>query len=237
MKTLKDNGKCRMDDLNRIVGLRLSELLKDEKQETTRTKLNVEQGTVSKWKTGKQLPNPETLVMIADMYGVSIDWLLGISDVKERNSLSIDQVSYEQVVRILDKLFKLSNIEVLDFYSVAREKNLSDIYRADTDESLRNNTDYIKVNDRVLSYLLRRRKIINDFDEEMAEEWLKKSLAIFKQLIILDYRGKVDEVIATKPLSTFKEGDWSETVQEIQGLSEQEMEEYLESKSMKKEGK
>lgn len=237
MKTLKDNGKCRMDNLNKIVGLRLSELLKDEKQETTRTKLNVEQGTVSKWKTGRQLPNPETLVMIADMYGVSIDWLLGISDVKERNSLSIDQVSYEQVVRILDKLFKLSNIEVLDFYSVAREKNLSDIYRTDTDESLRNNTDYIKVNDRVLSYLLRRRKIINDFDEDMAEEWLKKSLAIFKQLVILDYRGKVDEVIATKPLSTFKEGDWSETVQEIQGLSEQEMEEYLESKSMKKEGK
>lgn len=237
MKILKDNGKCRMDDLNKIVGLRLSELLKDEKQETTRTKLNVEQGTVSKWKTGKQLPNPETLVMIADMYGVSIDWLLGISDVKERNSLSLDQVSYEQVVRMLDKLFKLSNIEVLDFYSVAKEKNISDMYRTGPDESLRNDTDYIKVNDRVLSYLLRRRKTINDFDEEVAEEWFKKSLAIFKQLVVLDYRGKVDEVIATKPLSTFKEGDWGETVQEIQGLSEQEMEEYLESKSLKREGK
>ena len=156
-----------IQNLNLIVGQRISEILKNEKQDNMANKLNVLQGTVSKWKTGKQIPNPETLVMIAELYDVSLDWLLGLSDVKERNSLALDRISYAQVIFVLDRLFNLANIEVLNFHEAAKEKKLSVGYISEKDESLKNDTDYIKINDRVLSYLLRRRRVIYDYDDEL----------------------------------------------------------------------
>lgn len=223
--------------LNSIVGQRLSEVFMSEKQETTANRLNVEQGTVSKWKTGRQIPNPETLVMIADMYDVSLDWILGLSDVKERNSLSSDRISYAQVISVLDRLFNLANIEVLNFHEVAKEKKLSVGYISENDESLKNDTDYIKINDRVLSYLLRRRKVIYDFDDSMAQDWVDKIINIFKNQVTLDYRRDAEIVIKTKPLSTFKDGDWGGLVEEINNMSDSQMEEYIKSKTDEKDGK
>lgn len=224
-------------NLNSIVGQRLSEVFMSEKQETTANRLNVEQGTVSKWKTGRQIPNPETLVMIADMYDVSLDWILGLSDVKERNSLSSDRISYAQVISVLDRLFNLANIEVLNFHEVAKDKNLSLGYISENEESLKNDTDYIKINDRVLSYLLRRRKVIYDFDDSMAQDWVDKIINIFKDQVTLDYRRDAEKVIKTKPLSTFKDGDWGGLVEEINNMSDSQMEEYIKSKTDEKDGK
>lgn len=226
-----------IENLNSIVGQRLSEVFMSEKQETTANRLNVEQGTVSKWKTGRQIPNPETLVMIADMYDVSLDWILGLSDVKERNSLSSDRISYAQVISVLDRLFNLANIEVLNFHEVAKDKNLSLGYISENEESLKNDTDYIKINDRVLSYLLRRRKVIYDFDDSMAQDWVDKIINIFKDQVTLDYRRDAEKVIKTKPLSTFKDGDWGGLVEEINSMSDSQMEEYIKSKTDEKDGK
>lgn len=226
-----------IENLNSIVGQRLSEVFMSEKQETTANRLNVEQGTVSKWKTGRQIPNPETLVMIADMYDVSLDWILGLSDVKERNSLSSDRISYAQVISVLDRLFNLANIEVLNFHEVAKDKNLSLGYISENEESLKNDTDYIKINDRVLSYLLRRRKVIYDFDDSMAQDWVDKIINIFKDQVTLDYRRDAEKVIKTKPLSTFKDGDWGGLVEEINNMSDSQMEEYIKSKTDEKDGK
>ena len=226
-----------IENLNSIVGQRLSEVFMSEKQETTANRLNVEQGTVSKWKTGRQIPNPETLVMIADMYDVSLDWILGLSDVKERNNLSSDRISYAQVISVLDRLFNLENIEVLNFHEVAKNKNLSLGYISENEEALKNDTDYIKINDRVLSYLLRRRKVIYDFDDSMAQDWVDRIINIFKNQVTLDYRGDAEKIINTKPLSTFKEGDWGGLVEEINNMSDSQMEEYLKSKTDEKDGK
>ena len=226
-----------IENLNSIVGQRLSEVFMSEKQETTANRLNIEQGTVSKWKTGRQIPNPETLVMIADMYDVSLDWILGLSDVKERNSLSSDRISYAQVISVLDRLFNLANIEVLNFQEVAKDKNLSLGYISENEESLKNDTDYIKINDRVLSYLLRRRKVIYDFDDSMAQDWVDKIINIFKDQVTLDYRRDAEKVIKTKPLSTFKDGDWGGLVEEINNMSDSQMEEYIKSKTDEKDGK
>lgn len=117
-------------------------------------------------------------VWLADMYDVSLDWILGLSDVKERNSLSSDRISYAQVISVLDRLFNLANIEVLNFHEVAKNKNLSLGYISENEEALKNDTDYIKINDRVLSYLLRRRKVIYDFDDSMAQDWVDRIINI-----------------------------------------------------------
>ena len=224
-----------MKNLSNVVGERLSELLKDDKQDNMAKKLNVGQGTVSKWKTGEHIPNPETLVDIAVEYDVSLDWLLGISDVKERNNLSSDRISYAQVIAVLDRLFRLENIEVLNFSEAAKDKKFTASYS--NDESLKNDTDYIKVNDMVLSYLLRRRKVIYDFDESMAKDWVDKCIEIFKNQTTLNYNDSINSVIESKPLSTFKEAEWKALVEEINGMSDEQIKEYLEKKKEEKEGR
>ena len=226
-----------INNLNKIVGQRLSEILNGEKQVVTANKLNVEQGTVSKWKHGETIPGPDTLVKIADLYDVSIDWILGISDTKEKNQISSERVTYAHVLTVLDRLFELANIEVLDFYEAAKDKNLAVAFRNSNREAYTGDTDYIKINDRVLSYLLRRRKQIYSFDEGYAKDWVDKCIAIFRENRTLDYRNNVDMVIQTNPTMTFNDGDWGRMVAEINAMSEVDMENLLKSKSKEKDGK
>ena len=225
-----------INNLYSVVGERLSELLKNEKQETIAAKLNVQQATVSRWINGERIPDAGLLVKIAEMYDVSLDWILGLSDVKERNGIASDKISYAQVIAVLDSLFNLANIEVLNFHDVAKEKRLSVGYRSENDESLIGDTDYIKINDRVLSYLLRRRKVIRDFDESMANDWVDKCISIFKDRKVLNYTENIDYIIEAKPTSTFKEGDWGALVEEISKMSADEKAEYIKGKSESKEG-
>lgn len=46
---------------------------------------NVDRTTVGKWETGNNKPNADMLVLIADYFGVSTDYLLGISNVREES--------------------------------------------------------------------------------------------------------------------------------------------------------
>lgn len=77
-------------------GGRLREVRKDhgDTQESLGQKLGISTPTVSKWEQGASDPNLKTLVRICQMYNVSSDFLLGLSDddpffaKKRRESLS-----------------------------------------------------------------------------------------------------------------------------------------------------
>lgn len=60
-----------MDDLRKILPARLSELFKGETQESVARKLNTQQGNVSKWVNGTNIPPTETLLFISKAYKVS----------------------------------------------------------------------------------------------------------------------------------------------------------------------
>lgn len=65
-----------------MIGERLAEVRKDhdDTQQTLADKLNVTKYTVSSWEQEKSEPSHEMLVRICRMYGVSSDYLLGLSD-------------------------------------------------------------------------------------------------------------------------------------------------------------
>ena len=46
-------------------------------------KLGISSGVISKWKNENTLPNGENLVKIADYLGVSVDYLLGLTDIPD----------------------------------------------------------------------------------------------------------------------------------------------------------
>ena len=45
--------------------------------------LNTTQETISSYETGRVFPSSDMLIQLADYYNTSIDYLLGITDVKE----------------------------------------------------------------------------------------------------------------------------------------------------------
>lgn len=45
--------------------------------------LHVSQQTVGKWETDTSTPNPETLVKIAEIFGITVDSLLGVNTEKK----------------------------------------------------------------------------------------------------------------------------------------------------------
>lgn len=63
-----------------IIKKRLKEAFGEDVQKTVAAKLHMSQSTISKMLSGVQLPTAEVLENVSKSYGVSVDWLLGLSD-------------------------------------------------------------------------------------------------------------------------------------------------------------
>lgn len=50
---------------------------KNLKQQDVATILNIDRSTISKWESGKSIPDQSLLPQIAELYNVSVDYLLG----------------------------------------------------------------------------------------------------------------------------------------------------------------
>lgn len=53
-------------------------------------KFKVHRGTVSNWETGKRTPDADTLSKLSTFFDVSIDYLLGETDSKEKTNIYCD---------------------------------------------------------------------------------------------------------------------------------------------------
>lgn len=70
-----------------MIGLRIKELRKIKKltQKQLAEKINVDCSAVTKWETGKANPDFEKQQFLADFFNVSVDYLLGRTEKKERH--------------------------------------------------------------------------------------------------------------------------------------------------------
>lgn len=231
-----------MDDIKEIVAKRLTELFGDETQEITANRLRTVQSNISKWKRAEQLPTTDTLYTIAKVYEVSIDWILGISGVRDINGLNIDDLTYEQVVRIMDKLIVNDNMRILNRKEAETKQSPEDFGEIETsgiriEIKPNDNSDYIKVKDRLLSYMLRRRYKIYDVGEDMVDFWHNSSLPNFKGLKVVDYKGNIQDVLDAKGWVGLQDADWVNLIKEISKLSEEERAALIkEINDKKKEG-
>lgn len=86
---------------------RLKELCNSQGKSLTNViaELGMSSGNLSKWKKGK-VPKSDTIHALAEYFGVSSDYLLGIDDVKEKATAALDRqtltLTAEEVGIILD---------------------------------------------------------------------------------------------------------------------------------------
>lgn len=66
--------------------LRLKELREEQRlnQEGLALKLNLSQSTISAYEIGDRVPDLDTLIAIANIFDVSLDYLVGLSDLKQQ---------------------------------------------------------------------------------------------------------------------------------------------------------
>lgn len=79
--------------------LRLKELREQRRlnQEGLAIKLNVSQSTISAYEVGERVPDLETLIAISDFFNVSLDYLAGLSPVKQqimKSDLTEDELEF-----------------------------------------------------------------------------------------------------------------------------------------------
>ena len=67
--------------------LRIRDLREDAdiKQQTIASYLHIKQNSYSQYETGARMPPLDVLIKLADYYGVSVDYLLGLTDNPKRN--------------------------------------------------------------------------------------------------------------------------------------------------------
>ena len=189
---------------------------------------------MSKWVGGIQIPTPDMLLEISKAYKVSVDWLLGISEQQEIDGLVVEKLTYEQIAKVLDKLIENNTIEIPDLVVMADENGLcSDVQDGieDGEDSAARESvfdpDYIKIKDRLLSYIMRRRHKLASIDLEMLDMW-KEKLDNFQGLRLLTYNEKVQEVIDYKSPAQFKDGDWVELVHFLSSMTTEELHQLVE---------
>lgn len=85
---------------------------------------NVHQTAVSQWETGKTTPDKETLIKIANYFGVSIDYLLGNTEQKEKPLVNED----EELTEYLDELKNRPEMKML--FSLAKGATKGDVEKA-----------------------------------------------------------------------------------------------------------
>ena len=242
-----------MDDLKKIIKQRLSDTFHGDTQADISRKLNVTQGNVSKWLAGSQIPTSDMFFEIAKAYKVSVDWLLGLSDYQEIDGIALEKLTYEQVATIIDKLIEIGTITIPDLeelrgqlpvYEEFNTGGVSEEYEnengveSETEISRRPtyDPDYMKVNDRVLSYMLRRRQSIYAIGDDFKETWKEKSLPNYRDVRLLNYSGNMQEAIDIHSWASYKsDADWIELIKKLEAMTEEERTTLIE-KTRKKEG-
>lgn len=178
---------------NEVIRSRLKETFGAEQQEIIAGRLNVTQGTVSKVLTGNQTLTLEMAYHIAQQYGVSVDWLLGLSNKK---SITNSEGSYTAAVEA---------IHALDCHGAASvelpEKSGKAIVTCD---------------DPLLKYLLRKCNALYKADQEMFKNWRETKLSQFEDKPILYSMAWRDDNVDFLASEARTESNWLEVYEMAQ---------------------
>lgn len=181
----------------KVISERLRIAFGGESQEVIGSKLNMSQGNVSKLLSGLQLPALDTLYTISEKYGVSVDWILGLTEQK-----------------------KIQSDNAADTYSVAAEAVANIVIKGAVTES-KDKKLYISISDPLLVKLINKSLVLSKADRDLYEDWKKTKLSMFDgKEILYSLSWKYDSVhfLASEAIN---ESDWIEVLDEAYARDEE----------------
>ncbi len=96
---------------------RLKELRmeKDKKQSEVAAVISVDRSTYGKYETGDSIPDINKLISLASYFGVTVDYLLGISDSREASTTNSSTAT--RIAEVLE-----DNSELLGFWNTLQQR-------------------------------------------------------------------------------------------------------------------
>lgn len=185
-----------------ILKERLRETFGTDSQEIVGGKLNMTQGNVSKLLSGSQQPTLDTLYRIAEVYEVSIDWLMGLSNNKKRATAK-EKTSYAEAVEMLMQLYR--NGSDIDFKGSGYELKLS-------------------IKDPLLKALIKKSISLSKTDKELYQSWQEMKLSLFNDKPLVYQRMWQEDDIGFLAAEASAEAHWLE----VYNLAKDKEEEYAE---------
>lgn len=202
-----------MESLLDVISSRLKELFAGETDAVAADKLLMTQGNLNKIKNGKQTPTLDTLKLISQKYHVSVDWILGLKDDRDVHSINIEHLDYSQVFMVMDKL---------QVNQTVMPAQADEAVRSATDENLDESRsvstkgvdyDLFRINDPVLSFILRRRGKLIEVDQSLLDDWKEKHLPEYRGLPLLEGSDAMKEYMSSRRTGN-SDGDWSTSLAE-----------------------
>ena len=191
-----------MKDTKNVIGDRISALLleKNKKQKDLAEFLNVTANTISYYVTGARIPNIDQLKKIAVFFDVSIDYLLGASNVASMD-IKIQEIC--DYIGLNDKAIKrLHNIKTSTRYKEGNDYLLNEFNALDViqafilSESLSTISRQVKILQELNEKYYKNSEVLNFVNEEKANEYFEKKDEIEEKLFKLC--GNRVEIISLK---------------------------------------
>ena len=97
--------------INRLDNLRKLREEKNITQVKLSTELEVSQELISRYELGSSFPQPQMLIKLANYFNCSVDYLLGVTDVRTPVKYLVSNVTNVKNAEILNKYNSLSNTD------------------------------------------------------------------------------------------------------------------------------
>lgn len=160
---------------------RLKEAFGDDTQIVIGKRINSSQANVSKMLSGTQEPTIETIYNIAQKYNVSVDWLLGLSDVKKRIS-SVQ--TYGDVLKAFVSLGEMGIIWPFPNSMISVDGR---------DTELPEVTSF-GVNDEILHSLLYEWRCMAQSPKDIYDMWMEKRIEEYSSIPYIPWNDEVREL-------------------------------------------
>jgi len=163
-----------------LVAERLKEVLTDS-QESTAEKLGMTQGNVSKLLSGMQQPTIDTVYRISKEYGISADWILGLSNIKK---IPNEGLSYGD---ILKEFIKFGENGIVWPYP----NNMISV--DGTNPELPQVTSF-GISDEILQSILYEWKKMTTMEPDIYEIWADKRLEEYSEIPYIQWTERTKEL-------------------------------------------
>ena len=187
-----------------VLRKRLREAFGGDSQETVGKKLNMTQGNVSKLLSGSQQPTIETIYHISKAYGVSADWLMGLSEKKKVTRRFGEETYASAVEAVMGLCLKGGTAEFNE----------------------RGRTVTIKYDDDLFCSLLKKSYTLSKTDWDLYRNWMELKLSLFEDKPLLWHDIWKENSVFPLADEATTESNWLETY-EAAKLEEENIEEMM----------
>lgn len=82
--------------------------------------LNLSRGLLSNYEQGTREPDYDTLIFISDYYNVSIDYLLGLTGIKNRITAESEKESVKSIYKDINNLSEVSLNDLINYIELLK---------------------------------------------------------------------------------------------------------------------